>query len=346
MSSPEPRAAAISRVVIDTDPALGAPGADIDDGLAIALALRSPSLRVEGITIVNGNVDLATGLSCAHTLLERLDRTDVAIHAGADAPLHRDMHEIHKLFASFLAPDDHSETVTTRTAPNPIGSISTTSNPNTEAARFLVDTIMANPGDITVIALGPMTNLAHALMIQPEVATAVREFVMMAGSATTYAQNITTVADFNAYVDPEALEYVLHSGANVRMVGLDQTSRVLLTRDHAASLRDTGDSFAGWVADCTDAWITFLGRAFPNRPEHETSCFLHDPLTVAAVVCPDLLTWQPAAVEVECESTLTRGLVVADRALALFPQKQPNALVAVDTDVDAFLRLFLTAMAN
>lgn len=356
MASTE-RAGAPRRVVIDTDPALGAPGADIDDGLAIALALRSPELQVEGLTIVNGNVDLETGIFCAHVLLERLGRTDVPIHAGAAEPLHRDMREIRELFASFLSAEDrrsqdratHDRAThdrATKAKASQSDRAGARSVPGiTPAAQFIVDTVMASPNEITVIALGPMTNLADALTLEPRVAAAAHEFVLMAGSATTYAQNITTAADFNAYVDPEALQRVLDSGARITMVGLDQTSRVLLTRDHAAALRSTGDAFAMWVADCTDAWISFLGRAFPNRPEHATSCFLHDPLTVAAVIRPDLLTWQSAAVAVECVSNLTRGVVIADRGLALFPPQEPNATVAIDTDVDAFVRFFLAAMA-
>ncbi len=323
-------------MVIDTDPALGSPGADIDDGLAIALALRSPALIVEGITVVNGNVDLETGVACALLLLERLGRPDIPVHAGSATPLVRDMHDIRQLFASFLDP---SSSVAERAQPTLVPA-------SDNAAEFLVDVITSNPGEITVIALGPMTNLAQALALDPRFATSVREIVMMAGSATTYAQNITPVGDFNAYVDPEALHQVLSSGAPLRMVGLDQTSRVLLTRDHADQLRASTDPFAHWVAECTEAWIDFLGRAFPNRPEHLTSCFLHDPLTVAAVLAPQLITWERAAVEVECASPLARGLVVADRGLALLPPKPANAVVAVDTDVDAFLSLFLTAMAG
>jgi inosine-uridine nucleoside N-ribohydrolase len=201
---------------------------------------------------------------------------------------------------------------------------------------------MASPGEITVIAIGPMTNLALAIMLEPAFASSVAELVLMAGSATTYAQNLTPVADFNAYADPEALQIVLDSGAPIRMVGLDQTSRVMLSRADAATMRSDGDPFGMWSADCTDAWIDFLGRAFPDRPEHRDACFLHDPLTVAAVIDPSLLEWAPARVQVELEGRLGRGMAVADRGLALLrPAAPPNAHVAVDVDVDRFRSLFL-----
>jgi purine nucleosidase len=153
------------------------------------------------------------------------------------------------------------------------------------------------------------------------------------------------VGDFNAYVDPEALDIVLRSGAKIRMVGLDQTSRVMLTRADAWTMRAIAraqdDPFCDWAADCSEAWIDFLGRAFPKRPEHRDGCFLHDPLVLAAVIAPRLMTWADAHVEVETQSELARGLVVADRGLALALMRAPNAAVAVDTDVESFHRLFL-----
>jgi inosine-uridine nucleoside N-ribohydrolase len=328
--STAPSAGRPLRVIIDTDPGLGAPGADIDDGLAIALALASPELVVEGLTIVNGNVDVTAGTANALGLLERLGRTDVPVFVGAGAPLRRAMAPIHELFARVL-PGSGVPTARPVTRPRP-----------EHAAVWLADTVLAAPGEITVVAIGPMTNLALALTLRPEMAGAVRELVLMAGAATAYAQNITPVGDFNAYVDPEALDVVVRSGAPIRMVGLDQTMRVRLTRRHAAMLRADGSPFATWAADCTDAWISFLHAAFPARPEHVDGCFLHDPLTVAAVLRPDLVRFEPAHVQVETASELCRGLVVADRGLALAPPAgPPNAAVAVDTKVAAFVDFFL-----
>ncbi|CAN5317067.1 nucleoside hydrolase [soil metagenome] len=320
-------------VIIDTDPGLGEPGSDIDDGLAIVLALASPELDVLGLTIVNGNVDAITGTHVARNLVQRLGHPHLPVVLGATDPLERDMAPVRALFDAVLG---HG---TDEVSADRLG-------PSTEehAADFLVRIARERTGELVVVAIGPMTNLAMAIQRDPEFATNVREFVLMAGSATTYAQNVTVVGDFNAYVDPEALDIVMRSGASIRMVGLDQTSQVMLTRDDAAALRAAGDDFSTWVADCTDAWIDFLGRAFPNRVEHETSCFLHDPLVIAAVTHPDLLTWQPASVQVETESELARGLVVANRGLALEPAGPPNATVAIETGVDAFRRLFLERM--
>lgn len=319
-------------VIIDTDPGLGEPGSDIDDGLAIALALASPELDVRGLTIVNGNVDAITGTTVSRRLLERLDHAHLPVALGATEPLVRSMQPVRDLFDAVLGAHGHAEQ-------DHVG-------PTTDehAADFLVRMAREHQGELVVIAIGPMTNLALAIQRDPDFASNVHELVVMAGSATTFAQNITVVGDFNAYVDPEALDIVMRSGASVRMVGLDQTSQVMLTRDDAHVLRDHGDPFSMWVAECTDAWIDFLGRAFPNRIEHQTACFLHDPLVVAAVTHPDLLTWQPANVQVDTDSELARGLVVANRGLALEPMGTPNAMVAVETGVDAFRHMFLERM--
>jgi purine nucleosidase len=323
-----------TRIILDTDPGLGAPGADIDDGLAIALALRSPEVVLEALTIVVGNVDVQVGYANAGALLARLGAGQVPVALGAGRPLVEDLAPLRALFDRHLPEAQRP----TQRPPDPDGS--------GDAARLLVDLVMANPGEITIVAIGPMTNLATAIALEPGFAAAVGELVLMAGAATTYAQNVTTVADFNAYADPEALQMVLDSGAPVRMVGLDQTSRVLLDRGDAQRMRDGGDPFGVWAAECTDAWIDFLGTAFPERPEHADACFLHDPLTVAAVIDPSLLTWAPAHVAVELEGRIARGMAVADRGLALMPPAgPPNAQVAIDTDVERFRSLFLDRMA-
>jgi inosine-uridine nucleoside N-ribohydrolase len=332
-------AEAVLPIIIDTDPGLGKPGSDIDDGFAIAMALRSPELDVRGLTIVNGNVDAPTGTDVAQRLLERLGRRDIPVLQGALAPLKRDMAPVRQLFDKVLRDDQPPKGVANLLPPTL----------QMHAADFLAAEAAAHPGALVVVAIGPMTNLALAIQRHPDFARNVRELVLMAGAATTYAQNITVVGDFNAYVDPEALDIVIRSGAPIRMVGLDQTSRVILTRADAEAMRAVAarqdDPFCAWAADCSDAWIDFLGRAFPNRPEHRDGCFLHDPLVLAAVIAPHLLSWAAAHVEVELQSELARGLVVADRGLALAQPAPANATVATDTDVAGFRRLFLERIA-
>lgn len=323
-------------VIIDTDPGLGEVGSDIDDGLAIALALASPELEVLGLTVVNGNVDALTGVDVARRLLRRLEREDIPVVLGATAPLTRDMESVRALFAAALPSTNVSSEGRDLEGPT------TTQH----AADFLSEQVAARPGEVTVVAIGPMTNLALAMERHPAFAQEVKELVLMAGSATTFAQNVTTVGDFNTYVDPEALDVVLRSGAPVRMVGIDQTSRVMLTRDDAARLRRSPSPFGRWAADCADAWIDYLGRAFPARVEHQTACFLHDPLVIAALTHPELLTWEGAEVTVALAEDLTRGLVVADRGLALARPAASSVQVATDTDVARFRDLFFERISQ
>ena len=332
MTIPDPQV-----VIIDTDPGMGEPGSDIDDGLAIALALRSPELTVLGLTIVNGNVDAVTGTDVARRLVDRLGRPELPVLMGATEPLSRDMQSVRDMFEAVSLGIGHGRSKTSA----PRGPTE-----QTHAARWLVEQVAARPGEISVLAIGPLTNLALASQLDPGFASNVRELVLMAGSATTLAQNITVVSDFNAYVDPEALDTVMRSGASVRMVGLDQTSQVMLTREDAAWLRACGSGFGRWVADCADAWIDYLGRAFPQRPEHRDACFLHDPLVVAAFIRPELCRWEDADVRVETSSELARGLVVANRGLALEPMGAPNARVAVETDVESFRHFFLKRLGE
>jgi inosine-uridine nucleoside N-ribohydrolase len=330
-------------VIIDTDPGLGEPGSDIDDGLAIALALRSPELNVLGLTIVNGNVDATTGVDVARLLTARLGRPELPVLMGASEPLHRTMSAVQAMFAAGL-PNS------TRVPREPSQLLGPTHDQ--PAHEWMIDAVAQAPGTTTVIAIGPMTNVALAIQRDPSFAANVKELVLMAGSATTYAQNLTVVGDFNAYVDPDALDIVIRSGARIRMVGLDQTSQVVLTRTDVDQLNtineaaEKPDQFTTWTAQCTQAWIDFLGQAFPHRPEHQDGCFLHDPLVVAATIDPTLCRWENAHVQVETVSDLARGLVVADRGLALQPMGPPNASVAVETDVERFRTFFLSRIST
>lgn len=330
-----PTAEAPARVVIDTDPGIGAPGADIDDGFAILYALAAPEIDLLGLTIVNGNATLEAGCSSASALLSRLGDSTTPVHAGADEPLLRDMAEIRSSFAHVLP-----------TAGQQFASAVDRPLEGRDAPAWIVRQVLDNPHQVTVAAIGPMTNLARALQIEPAIAGLAKEFVLMAGSATTLAQNMTPVAEFNTYVDPEAMAIVLDSGAAIRMVGADQTYRVTLNRDDVARLRTRGSELSLWLAACVEAWIDFNARVYPHRPDHREVAFMHDPLALTAITHPHLLTWEPAHVQVETTPGLTYGMVVADRGLAVEPMGDPNCLVAVDTDVTAFRQVFMDRLMS
>jgi purine nucleosidase len=309
------------RILLDTDLAMGAPGSDIDDGFALALALADPDLTVDLVTTVNGNTDVDTATELALDLLDRLDRPDVPVVRGASRPLVRP--------AAPHGARGRSEPSSGRRAPAP-----------GFAAAALVERVMAAPGEVTIVAIGPLTNVALALCLEPRVATAVREIVVMGGVYLGHTNRATMPGEFNFWADPDAAAVVLASGAPLRLVGLDVTLQVRLTREHAARMASGDGAFGSYAGASTQDWIDHTERTRPGDVEEHGSCALHDPLAVAVLTRPDLVTWRPAYVAVETASDLTRGVAVAD----LLGGDQPptaNCQIATAVDAEAFVELFL-----
>lgn len=311
-------------LIIDTDPGLGEPGSVIDDGLAIALALASPEIEVVGLTVVNGNVQASTGYALSQRLLRILGRAEVSLHLGASRPLRQDMARVRELFggpdASMRAPENHSDTDTP-----------------TDATEWLIKQVARRPGEITIAAIGPLTNIAEAIQRDPSFAVNVREIVVMAGNATGSVSNgVEVLADFNVVVDPDAAAIVLDSGASIRLIGIDQTSRVLLSREDAQRLRvdsDTGRS--AWLADFVDAWVARghddgVGAGDPF-------CLLHDPLVIAAIANPGLFVFVNVAATVDVRAGEIR---LAESA------GSSSIRAAIDVDVGAFRALFFERLSR
>jgi len=295
-------------VIIDTDCGIGLPGSVIDDGLAIALALTAPEIEVLGITAVNGNADVHSVYRSVSELLRRLGRTDVPVLHGAVRPLRQKMEDVWRTFGM---PFPERSSVTN------VGDAPT----DKQAAAWMVEAAAARPGDVTIAAIGPLTNVAYAIKLDSDFASNVKEIVVMAGNATGHVENITVVEDFNVFVDPDAMAIVLDSCVPVRMIGIDQTSRVRMNLADAELLRDTpspasGDEVRAWLADCVASWID-IERLGSDRDAR--FCLLHDPLVIAAVAHPEICTYE------------TRG---------------HNLIAAVDTDVAAFRSLFFRRLAT
>ncbi len=290
----------LTRILLDTDLAMGAPGSDIDDGFALALALAEPSLSVELVTTVGGNSDVATSTALTRDLLEVLGRADVPVVEGAPA--------------------------------------------GDAAAEALVTRVLAEPGELTVVAIGPLTNVARAVALEPRFVGAVHEVVVMGGVYLEQTNVAAMPGEYNFWCDPGAAQAVLESGVPLRLVGLDVTRRVRLSRADAADL-DRGGAFGRLAARHTLAWIDFQERAKPREELEQDSCALHDPLAVAVVSHPELVSWQEAHVAVETQSRVTRGVAVADLLMWTDPPT-PNCRIATDVDAAAFRELFLERMAG
>jgi purine nucleosidase len=318
------------RILLDTDLAMGAPGADIDDGFALALALADPGLSVEMVTTVNGNTDVDTATRLAMELLDRLGHPDIPVVRGAGSAL----------TSSATRTSAHARAQAAGpAAARPAGQA------DEVAAAALVRRILAEPGELTVVAIGPLTNVALALSLEPAVARQVESVMVMGGVFLEQTNDAAMPGEFNIWTDPVAAALVLASGAPLRFVGLDVTRRVRLTREHAATLESAGGDFGPFAAACARSWITHVERTRPGDPREQGSCALHDPLAVTAVSRPDLITWQAAHVRVETGSELTRGVTIADLLGSDRPPER-NCEVATAVDADGFVELFLDRMST
>jgi purine nucleosidase len=317
----------VQRVLLDTDLGMGEPGTEIDDGFALALAVADPDIALELVTTVNGNTDVDTATRLTMQLLERLG-VSVPVARGSAAPLLR---------AHPRSPDG-AEVVLPPGA-DPSG------HRVQHAARHLVERVKAEPGELTVVAIGPLTNVALALALEPRVATAVKEIVVMGGVYLGQTNLADMPGEFNFWVDPEAASIVLASGAPLRLVGLDVTRRLRLGPEDAARLREEGGSFGAFAGDCTEGWIDHSRQEASDAEPEQDTVAVHDPLAVAAVTRPDLLTWRDAFVTVETATERTRGVAVADLLTGHRPPTA-NCRIAVDVDVDAARRHLLDRLGS
>ena len=310
-------------VILDTDLAMGAPGSDIDDGFALAMAVADPALDLRLITTVNGNTDVDTATVLTLELLHRIGRTEIPVHRGADRPLLRPRS------TQGSVPDG-----VRRRAPEP-----------GPAPMALVQQVLAAPGELTLIAVGPLTNVALAMRLEPRFAASLKQLVIMGGVFLGRTNAAGMPGEFNVWSDPEAAQIVLDSGIQATWVGLDVTRRVRLSRAEASAMADSERAFESFAGEYSVAWIDHLG----GNGDEQASCALHDPLAVAATSRPDLLTFEPAYLEVETGDRF-RGAILTDlgsRSHHLNSEDDgiaighsPNALVAVDVDADGFTAHF------
>jgi inosine-uridine nucleoside N-ribohydrolase len=304
----------MQRIILDTDPG-------IDDALALFLALASPEVQLEAITTVSGNVDVTLTTHNALTLLELAGRTDIPVARGSDRPLIRQ---------PFNAAFVHGE--------NGLGGLQLPEpriQPVAEhAVDVIIEKILAAPGEITLVTIGPLTNIALALRREPRIAQQVREVVIM-GGALRVPGNDTPAAEFNIYVDPHAAHIVLHAGWPIRLVSLDVTTQTQMQREQVQMLTRSESRVISAIKQMLDYSFDVAGPAFGL-----SGFQMHDPLCLAAAFQSELITWDPVYVDVELHGTLTLGETVAYFRRPDVPP--PNVLASIGVDTERFIQLFLT----
>jgi inosine-uridine nucleoside N-ribohydrolase len=316
------------RVIIDTDPGT-------DDAMAIILALNSPELRVEALTVVPGNVDGRQGLENALRIVSLAGRCDVTIAGGAQHPLNQKL-----ITAQFW----HGK--------NGLADVELPPSKCKADARFAPDLIIEMihkfPHEITLIPVGPLTNIALAVLKDPAIAGLVKDIVIMGGSIT--GGNVNGAAEANIYNDPEAAQIVFNAGWMVTMVGSDVGERTLITRKYLALLQSSRGPQSDFIGKIADFYLT------RSEKSGYSGAAMYDPLAVGIVLDPTLGTLREMHVDVETKGEFTRGETVANRMgsdennvlhgdhyeIEGVIKLKPNARVCLDSDADRFLQLFVS----
>ncbi|CAG1011544.1 MAG: nucleoside hydrolase [Rhizobiaceae bacterium] len=307
------------RIIIDTDPGQ-------DDAVAILLALGSPEIEVLGITAVAGNVPLRLTEKNARKVCELAGKPETRVYAGAIRPMVRPL---------VTAEQVHGKTgLDGPDLPEPVMPLQ-----KQHAVDFIVETLMAEEaGTVTLCPLGPLTNIALALVREPRIAARIQRIVLMGGGFFE-GGNTTPAAEFNIYVDPHAADVVFRSGVPIVMMPLDVTHKALTSSARIAAFRklDTRPALA------TAEMLEFFER-FDETKYGTDGGPLHDPCVIAYLLQPDLFRGRDCNVSVEIASELTMGMTVIDWWGVT--KRPKNAMVMRDIDADGFFALLVERIGN
>lgn len=311
------------KILFDTDPG-------IDDAMALLLALVSPEIEVVGVTTVFGNSHVEATTRNALNLLNLAGRPDIPVARGADRPMVRPRGQT----GEFVHGDDA------------MGNIGWTAvhNPNQRpldapAAQFIVETVMARPGEITLVAVGPLTNIGLALQLEPRIAQAVRSVVIMGGSVATPG-NVSPLAEANIYNDPHAAALVFGADWDVTMAGLDVTMAVRMDEAFFAALRRSGNRLAQFIARIAPFYQQFHRERY-GYPDGGVDT--HDPSAIAYLIDPTLFRAERWSVVVPLDGP-AMGATIADRRGFFWTTPKVNCLMQVDAPrLLELLRARLTA---
>lgn len=301
------------RIILDCDPG-------VDDAIAILLALASPEIELVGITCVTGNKDLPLTARNALRTCAIVGRQDVPVYAGSLRPL---MGPYQRKWPSVHGEDGLCDL----DLPGEPGAVQ-----GEHAVDFIIRKVLAAPGEISLCVIGPMTNIALAILKEPRIVSAVRSIVFMGGAAFCPG-NSTPRAEFNFLVDPEAAEIVLSSGIPLVMLGLDVTEKVRIEDRHVAALESAG----GPASQAVAAMLRAYGS---NDP-----C-LHDPCAVMYCLAPELFTGVQAHVKVLQHPAEARGSVVAAVSERHRDGRSANCYVVTDCQVESIFQQLIRRLST
>ena len=302
-----------TRIILDVD-------TGTDDAVALMIAALSPDIELVGATTVNGNTALQNCTENSLRVFDHIGLTGVPVHEGMSQPLVRpNPHQINpasRIHGDFLdLPPSRS------------------TKGSQHAVDWLIDTYMASDGDITLVPVGPMTNIATAMRKEPRIIERIPELVIMGGAHDH--GNATASAEFNIFLDPEAAWIVVNCGRPIRMLPLDATHEALVSKEDCATLRALGTPAA-------IATAIFIERRIDGydatQPMHRLGAApVHDALAVCAVIDPTVVTTHFIHVDVETGGELSRGRTVCDfRGRS---RKEPNVHFAMDADEPKFISM-------
>ncbi|KAK0607625.1 hypothetical protein LWI29_017635 [Acer saccharum] len=314
------------KIIIDTDPG-------IDDAMAIFLAFKSPEVEVIGLTTIYGNVYTTLATKNALHLLEVAGRTDIPVAEGS----HVTLTKATKLrIADFVHGADG---LGNQNFPPPKGKPIEQS-----AAAFLIEQANLYPGKITVVALGPLTNIALAIQLDPAFAKNIGQIVLL-GGAFSVNGNVNPATEANIFGDPEAADVVFISGADVVAVGINVTHQAIMTDADRDKLAQSNGKFAQYLCQILEVYFSYHHDAYAMR-----GVYLHDPTALLVAINPSLFTYTEGVVRVQT-SGITRGLTLFDNRQKRFAEitewtDKPTVKVAVTVDAKAVVKLIMDRLMD
>ena len=318
------------KIIIDTDPAMGTKGGDPEDCFAIMLAMNSPELEILGITTVQGNVPVERSFSNAKYLIDSFQK-DIPVHTGVPGTYDNERNEKRK----WLSERKEMEQITPMIEPG---------ENDLSAPSFITKTCAEHSGEIELITIGPLTNVAKALDEDPDLSKHIKKITMMAGAAQVPG-NVTPAAEFNVWADPESAAKVFNAGIDFTLVPLDVCHKTRFSRSQLESIGNNKHPFCQFVNESVDPWL----KINPNHNIIDQGLHLYDSLAVALSFSPELAKFKKAYVTVETKGEYTDGETVCEFNESIMGQvfkPKPNAEVALDIDVEGFNKLFEERVLN